>query len=90
MSSSTMLYGSKEEPLLFKLEKIAIENSGLKISGRVFKKIFENNNFKKKKNTSARYSSSPVLSVTKNKRLPFFFLDFGSLNYRIYPLNNNC
>jgi len=36
MSSSTMLYrGSKEEPLLFKLEKIAIENGGLKIAGRI-------------------------------------------------------
>jgi len=35
MSSSTMLYGSKEEPLLFKLEKISIENEGIKISGRV-------------------------------------------------------
>ena len=80
MSSSTLLYGSKEEPLLFKLEKIAIENSGLKISGRVFRNNFVNNNFDKKRNTSALYSSSPVLSVTKNKRLPFFFLDFGSLN----------
>ena len=80
MSSSTLLYRSKEEPLLFKLEKIAIENSGLKISGRVFRNNFVNNNFDKKRSTRALYSSSPVLSVTKNKRLPFFFLDFGSLN----------